>query len=250
MFSFITESGESKSKNVLFPNFVDFLLKRSYLESDKDLSKIDVNLERYLKVNIKIFCHQIRKSKKSLDTEPQSKHSVTDPKKTEAEIYRSKWSNSIRRSTEKEFQREFPNKSRNSIKSGVAKSNENFLEGVDSQARNSRLIMDQTKKVFNFSDDDLTDEDPEGVNGKEWQTRRDRIILEDFNETIFNKNLFNRREYKNYMSENYYSFELSSVYYFNLKKYISSKQRKVKTSNKHKNNKSHTSNNENSLYGL
>ena len=60
---------------MLFPNFVDFLIKLCFLECNKRLSDVDTILEKYLKNNLQMFHIASLKPKKTVNMESSESRS-------------------------------------------------------------------------------------------------------------------------------------------------------------------------------
>jgi hypothetical protein len=194
----------------LFPNFVDFLLKKSYLESNKNIQKIDRNLERYLKYNLESFMFSISNRTNSPHTKTNR---VNESKKFSINEKNNNLNNSqSRRSKETSavsYKRELSHKSKNLKKSNVSQND--FLEG-EGKNKLDEIVAKKSKKDYNFTNS----EEEEGIDSHHL---KNVVLLKYFNDTLFSKELFSKDSFVLYLEKNQCDFELSSFFFFDMKKY-------------------------------
>lgn len=196
---------------MLFPNFIDFLLKKSYLEGNKDLAQIDRNLEKYLKFNLESF--MFRMSNRSHSRESRG-HAQSELNRTGSMSRQP--SRKSRDSGGVSQRAEVSAKSSKTKKSNAFQNN--FLE-TEAKSKLDEMVAKKSKKESPFLQSDEELQAP-------GEQERDAVLLKDFNDILFTKELFGEEAFLGYLKENAFDFELSSVYFFDRFKYLEQLRKK------------------------
>ena len=177
-----------QSLNVLFPNFVDFLLKNSYLNSNKDTRKVDSNLENYLKHHLTGFRDSLKKRRQSLHSHSSKSLSIN------------------RRSMSRIAQVATPKNRGNGGESQIigSQSGSNFL--IKKNTIRDNYKMDEREDSDTFSKLSTLDQD--------WRDSEDCVVLEDFNETLLEPEIFEKNSLLEYLKQSAFDFSLTSFFFF------------------------------------
>lgn len=203
---------------MLFPNFVDLLIKKNFLESNCDLAQIDRNLEKYLKVHLDAFMSAV-----SPHEEPKREDRLAISRevyeKSEQRARASAQSKSHANDSHKNSRLELSVKSKKS--KHLMNSQNNFLD-TEAKPKLEEIVAKKSKREYQF-----TQTEDDFIQSSE--TQRDRALLVGFKETLFTKELFSLDSLGVYLKDHPFDFEFSTLFFFDLDKYQNRRRKKVKT---------------------